>query len=148
ERRLLGEYVFFQAALQVGHLVAADAGADDRNVQILVLLVQSVLDKGDVTLLADAALGDGVAEEDDLLALLQGGFGGGSAHGNGGTGENGKSKSAHDEDPWCGCRRWRRRFACKDHDKPRSRGGVAFSRRRQGQFPASGRGGRGAASCG
>src|SRR5262249_61783800 len=71
ERRLPGEDVALDALLQVGHLVAADAGAEARDVQVLVPVVQGLLDEGDVAHLAGAGGGDGVAEEDDALALLQ-----------------------------------------------------------------------------
>src|SRR5262249_18079373 len=69
--RLLGENVFLEASLQVRNAIAADAGADDGDVEIGVLFLHVVLDEGDVALGADAPLGDRVAEEDDALPLLQ-----------------------------------------------------------------------------
>ena len=45
--RLLRQHVLVQAGLQVGHLVAADAGADDFEVEVLVLLVEFIPDERD-----------------------------------------------------------------------------------------------------
>ena len=52
--------------------MAADAGVDDFDAQVLVFFVKGFLDLGDVAILAAASLGDRVTEEDDTIALFQG----------------------------------------------------------------------------
>ncbi len=69
QRRLLCENVLIDPLLQVGYFVAADAGPDHFNVQVFVLFVQRVLDERDVAIFPGTLLRDGVAEEDDFLAL-------------------------------------------------------------------------------
>ena len=41
---LLGEDIFFEAFLEVGDLVAADAGAEDLDAEVGVLFLDAVLD--------------------------------------------------------------------------------------------------------
>src|SRR5262249_26291911 len=53
------------------HFVAADAGIDGLNAQVLLLLIKGLLDESDVALSAAAPLRDGVTQEDDLVAFLQ-----------------------------------------------------------------------------
>jgi hypothetical protein len=50
EGRLLGQDVALEALLEVGDLVAADAGVEDLDAQVLAVLRQRVLDEGDVAL--------------------------------------------------------------------------------------------------
>lgn len=71
DRGLLREHVALEPALQVGHLVAADAGVDDLDAQLRLALGDRLVDQPAVAAFTGPALRDRVAEEGDLLARLE-----------------------------------------------------------------------------